>query len=140
VAQILLQEVMSLLYVVDGQFLTFSTNKCKLISNRWEVFKDASSTAFNGTRGAQRCYFDNHQRGRSGKPLIDADFYYWSSQCLPQKLDLMSAAEFAEGVVFLRKGFESAINLNPFYTTQEIGSITPRGEDWQSKIISKSEI
>jgi len=119
------------LYVVDGQFLDISTINVNDIQSM-EVLKDASSTAIYGTRGANGVILITTKRGRSGKAVIDADFFTGVSN-VTQKLDLMSAAEFAEGVVFA-EGVDPN-QPNPFYTTQEIEALRQSGgEDWQSRL------
>ena len=125
------------LYVVDGQFVDISTVNVNDVQSM-EVLKDASSTAIYGTRGANGVILITTKRGRSGKAVIDADFFTGISN-VTQRLDLMSAAEFAEGVVFA-EGVDPN-QPNPFYTTQEIEALRRNGgEDWQSRLFQTGVI
>lgn len=110
------------LYVVDGQFVDISTINVNDIASM-EVLKDASSTAIYGTRGANGVVLITTKKGRPGKAKINVDLFTGFSN-VTQKLDLMSAAEFAEGVNF-SDGTE-------VFTAQEIADLSANGgEDWQ---------
>ncbi|HEY5687823.1 MAG TPA: TonB-dependent receptor [Yeosuana sp.] len=113
------------LYVVDGQFVDISTVNVNDIQSM-EVLKDASSTAIYGTRGANGVVLITTKRGRSGKAKISVDVFTGISN-VTQKLDLMNAAEFAEGVNF-SDGTE-------VFTAQEIADLRVNGgEDWQKRL------
>ncbi|WP_242120548.1 SusC/RagA family TonB-linked outer membrane protein [Aestuariivivens sediminicola] len=110
------------LYVIDGQFASINTINVNDIQSM-EVLKDASSTAIYGTRGANGVILITTKTGRSGKPKFDVDLFTGISN-ITQKLDLMNAAEFAEGVNF-SDGTE-------VFTAQEIADLRANGgEDWQ---------
>jgi len=113
------------LYVVDGQFADINTINVNDIQTM-EVLKDASSTAIYGTRGANGVILITTKKGRSGKPKFSVDVFTGISN-VTQKLDLMSAAEFAEGVNY-SDGTE-------VFTAQEIADLrTNGGEDWQKRM------
>lgn len=113
------------LYVVDGQFVDISTVNVNDIQSM-EVLKDASSTAIYGTRGANGVVLITTKKGKSGKAKISVDVFTGISN-VTQKLDLMSAAEFAEGVNF-SDGME-------VYSPQEIADLRANGgEDWQKRL------
>lgn len=113
------------LYVVDGQFVDISTVNVNDIQSM-EVLKDASSTAIYGTRGANGVVLITTKKGRSGKAKISLDVFSGVSN-ITQKLDLMSASEFAEGVNFA-EGTE-------VFTAQEIEALrVSGGEDWQERL------
>lgn len=86
------------LYVVDGQFVDIFTVNVNDIASM-EVLKDASATAIYGTRGANGVVLISTKTGRPGKAKISVDLFSGFSN-VTQKLDLMSAVEFAEGVNF----------------------------------------
>ncbi|WP_303315302.1 TonB-dependent receptor [Flavivirga abyssicola] len=110
------------LYVVDGQFVDISTINVNDIASM-EVLKDASSTAIYGTRGANGVVLITTKKGRTGKAKINVDVFTGISN-VTQKLDIMNAAEFAEGVNF-SDGTE-------VFTAQEIADLRANGgEDWQ---------
>ncbi len=110
------------LYVIDGQFADINTINVNDIQSM-EVLKDASSTAIYGTRGANGVILITTKSGRSGKPKFNVDVFTGISN-VTQKLDLMSAAEFAEGVNY-SDGTE-------VFTAQEIADLRANGgEDWQ---------
>lgn len=120
------------LYVVDGQFVDISSVNVNDIASM-EVLKDASSTAIYGTRGANGVVLITTKKGRSGKTKIEVDLFSGTSN-VTQKLDLMSAAEFAEGVNF-SEGRSPSDPTNPFYTTSEIEALKiSGGEDWQNRL------
>lgn len=113
------------LYVVDGQFIDISAVNVNDIKSM-EVLKDASSTAIYGTRGANGVVLITTKRGRSGKAKINVDLFTGFSN-VTQKLDLMSASEFAEGV-----NFSDATEV---FTAQEIEELRiSGGEDWQERL------
>lgn len=113
------------LYVVDGQFVDINTVNVNDIQSM-EVLKDASSTAIYGTRGANGVVLITTKKGQSGKTKINVDVFTGFSN-VTQKLDLMSASEFAEGVNF-SDGKE-------VFTAQEIEELRlSGGEDWQKRL------
>ncbi|WP_242083268.1 SusC/RagA family TonB-linked outer membrane protein [Aestuariivivens sediminis] len=113
------------LYVIDGQFSDISTINVNDIKSM-EVLKDASSTAIYGTRGANGVILITTKTGRAGKPKFDVNVFTTISN-ITQKLDLMNAAEFAEGVNF-SDGME-------VFTAQEIADLRANGgEDWQERL------
>ncbi|MFH4966882.1 TonB-dependent receptor [Gaetbulibacter sp. M240] len=110
------------LYVVDGQFVDISTVNVNDIQSM-EVLKDASATAIYGTRGANGVVLITTKKGRPGKARINVNLFTGISN-VTQKLDLMNAVEFAEGVNF-SEGAE-------VFTAQEIEDLRlSGGEDWQ---------
>ncbi|GAA4813929.1 TonB-dependent receptor [Litoribaculum gwangyangense] len=113
------------LYVIDGQFADISTINVNDIKSM-EVLKDASSTAIYGTRGANGVILITTKTGRSGKAKFNVDFFTGISN-VTQRLDLMNAAEFAEGV-----NFSDGIEV---FTAQEIADLRANGgEDWQERL------
>jgi TonB-linked SusC/RagA family outer membrane protein len=117
------------LYVIDGQFADISTINVNDIQSM-EVLKDASSTAIYGTRGANGVVLITTKKGREGKTKINIDFFSGVSN-VTQKLDLMSASEFAEGV-----NFSDGTNV---FSAQEIENLKVNGgEDWQKRLFQTS--
>ncbi|GAA4282193.1 TonB-dependent receptor [Gaetbulibacter aestuarii] len=113
------------LYVIDGQFADINTINVNDIQSM-EVLKDASSTAIYGTRGANGVILITTKSGRSGKPKFNVNVFTGISN-VTQKLDLLSAAEFAEGVNF-SEGSE-------VFSAQEIADLRANGgEDWQKRL------
>ncbi|XMO85830.1 TonB-dependent receptor [Algibacter sp. AS12] len=120
------------LYVVDGQFVSISTVNVNDIQSM-EVLKDASATAIYGTRGANGVILITTKKGKPGKAKISVDMFTGISS-VTQRLDLMSAAEFAEGVNFV-EGVDPN-QPNPFYTTEEIDALRASGgQDWQERLL-----
>jgi TonB-linked SusC/RagA family outer membrane protein len=116
------------LYVIDGQFADISTVNVNDIKSM-EILKDASSTAIYGTRGANGVVLITTKTGSSGKAKFSADVFTGISN-VTQRLDLMSAAEFAEGVNF-SDGRE-------VFTAQEISALRANGgEDWQELLFQR---
>jgi TonB-dependent starch-binding outer membrane protein SusC len=117
------------LYVVDGQFVDISTVNVNDVQSM-EVLKDASSTAIYGTRGANGVVLITTKKGRSGKAKINVDVFNGISN-VTQKLDLMSASEFAEGVNFA--------DGKTVFTVQEIEALKlSGGEDWQERLFQNA--
>lgn len=117
------------LYVVDGQFVDISTVNVNDVQSM-EVLKDASSTAIYGTRGANGVVLITTKKGRSGKAKINVDLFSGVSN-VTQKLDLMSASEFAEGVNFS--------DGKTVFTAQEIEALkVSGGEDWQERLFQSA--
>jgi TonB-dependent starch-binding outer membrane protein SusC len=113
------------LYVVDGQFVDISTINVNDIASM-EVLKDASSTAIYGTRGANGVILITTKKGRPGKAKISVDLFSGFSN-VTQKLDIMNAADFAEGV-----NFSDGTDV---FTAQEIADFRAKGgEDWQDRL------
>jgi TonB-linked SusC/RagA family outer membrane protein len=113
------------LYVVDGQFVDISTVNVNDVQSM-EVLKDASSTAIYGTRGANGVVLITTKKGRSGKTKISVDAFTGVSN-VTQRLDLMGASEFAEGVNFS--------DGKTVFTAQEIEALKlSGGEDWQKRL------
>lgn len=126
------------LYVVDGQFVDISAVNVNDIASM-EVLKDASSTAIYGTRGANGVVLITTKKGRSGKAKISVDLFTGFSN-VTQELDLMNAAEFAEGVNFAEER-DPNDPTNPFFTTAEIDALrTTGGEDWQKLLFQTAYI
>lgn len=114
------------LYVVDGQFVDISTVNVNDVQSM-EVLKDASSTAIYGTRGANGVILITTKKGRSGKAKINVDVFSGIAN-VAQKLDMMSASEFAEGVNFSEK--------KQVFTPEEIEKLRiSGGEDWQDRLL-----
>ena len=114
------------LYVVDGlvvgDILSLNVNDIKSL----EILKDASATAIYGSRGANGVVLITTKSGRKGPPKIEFESFFGVSE-ITQKLDLMSAADFAEGVNFAEG--------NTVYTQEEIAALRANGgEDWQDRL------
>jgi TonB-linked SusC/RagA family outer membrane protein len=113
------------LYVVDGLVVgdINSLNVNDIAS--MEVLKDASATAIYGSRGANGVVLITTKSGKVGPATVTLDAFYGVSN-VAQKLDLMSPAEFAEGVNFA-EGEE-------LYDAAAIADLRAGGgEDWQER-------
>ena len=113
------------LYVVDGLVVgdINSLNVNDIAS--MEVLKDASATAIYGSRGANGVVLITTKSGKAGPATVTLDAFYGVSN-VAQKLDLMSPAEFAEGVNFA-EGEE-------LYDAAAIADLRANGgEDWQER-------
>ncbi|KPL20742.1 MAG: hypothetical protein AMS23_10450, partial [Bacteroides sp. SM1_62] len=118
------------LYVVDG--LTIEDINSININDvaSMEVLKDASATAIYGSRGANGVVLVTTKTGEKGPARVAFETYYGVSKVF-QSLDVMTPAEFAEGVNFA-EGLE-------WYTAQEIADLrTGGGEDWQDRLFRKA--
>lgn len=114
------------LYVVDGVVVgninSLNVNDIKSM----EVLKDASSTAIYGSRGANGVVLITTKTGRVGPAKIQFETFYSVSNVI-QELDMMTPAEFAEGVNFA-EGSE-------FYSPADIEALrNGGGEDWQERL------
>jgi TonB-linked SusC/RagA family outer membrane protein len=117
------------LYVVDGLAIQDinSININDVAS--MEVLKDASATAIYGSRGANGVVLITTKTGVKGPARVSFETYYGISKVF-QRLDVMTPAEFAEGVNFA-EGLE-------WYTPQEIADLQAGGgEDWQDRLFRK---
>jgi TonB-dependent starch-binding outer membrane protein SusC len=85
------------LYVIDGYIGgdLESLNPNDIAS--MEILKDASSTAIYGSRGSNGVVLITTKGGQEGKPVISFDSWFSNSK-LPNGIDLMTAAEFAQTV------------------------------------------
>ncbi|RYZ59678.1 MAG: SusC/RagA family TonB-linked outer membrane protein, partial [Chitinophagaceae bacterium] len=91
-----------------------------------EILKDASATAIYGSRGANGVVLITTRRGRAGKGTLTLETYYGVQQ-VTKKLDLLSAAEFAQ----LVNDAKLAANQTPVYVNPpNLG----KGTDWQDQI------
>jgi TonB-dependent starch-binding outer membrane protein SusC len=114
------------LYVLDGLVVgdVNSLNVNDIAS--MEVLKDASATAIYGSRGANGVVLITTRKGKKGPAKIEIGFFAGEAR-VTQKLDVMSAAEFAEGVNFAEN--------RAVYTADEIAALKSNGgEDWQSRL------
>lgn len=105
-----------------------------------EVLKDASATAIYGSRGANGVILITTKSGRKGKPLIDYGFSY-GSQTIRDKLDLMSAADYA----ITRNADKATQNGSgvptPIFTDERIAELRRTGgTDWQDVIYRTAPI
>lgn len=118
------------LYVIDG-FVggdLFDINPGDI--EDIQILKDASATAIYGSRGANGVILITTKKGQSGKMAVSATANYSSSSIL-RKLDLLSAAEFAE-IVNARN---EALGINPTFTTQQIADFKQNGgTNWQDEV------
>ncbi|WNJ20435.1 TonB-dependent receptor [Pontibacter sp. G13] len=113
------------LYVVDGLVVgdINSLNVNDIAS--MEVLKDASATAIYGSRGANGVVLITTKSGQAGTPKVEFETFMGVSQ-VAQTLDLMTPAEFAEGVNFA-EGTE-------LFTAEEIEALRAGGgENWQDR-------
>lgn len=101
-----------------------------------EILKDASATAIYGARGANGVILITTKTGKLGKPVIAYTFDY-SLANLNKKMDLMSAAEYAENVNasrMARNGIGQPAPT-PVFTQAEIDNFRATGgTDWQDVI------
>jgi TonB-linked SusC/RagA family outer membrane protein len=105
-----------------------------------EILKDASATAIYGSRGANGVILITTKTGRKGKPVIDYNFSY-GSQTLRDKLDLMSAADYA----ITRNADKATQNgsgvPDPIFTDEQIKQFRANGgTDWQDVIYRTAPI
>jgi len=114
------------LYVVDGMFVeNINTLNVNDISSM-EVLKDASATAIYGSRGANGVVLITTKTGKKGPAQVELETFFGISNVF-QRLDVMTPAEFAEGVNFA--------DGSEWYTAQEIDDLrTNGGEDWQDRL------
>jgi len=103
-----------------------------------EILKDASATAIYGSRGANGVVMITTKLGKKGKPVIDASVNV-GIQRLARKLDVMSAAQFANyhNLMASMNTGGGNVPLLPF-TAEEIAEFeSPSygfGTDWQDVI------
>ena len=114
------------LYVVDGlvvgDILSINVNDIQSL----EILKDASATAIYGSRGANGVVLITTKTGRKGTPQVEFQSFFGVSKVI-QKLDLMNAADFAQGVNFAEG--------TDIYTQEEIATLRVNGgEDWQERL------
>jgi TonB-linked SusC/RagA family outer membrane protein len=105
-----------------------------------EILKDASATAIYGSRGANGVILITTKNGKKGKPVIDYGFSY-GSQTIRDKLDLMSAADYA----ITRNAYKATQNGSgvpvPFFTDAQITELKASGgTDWQDEIYRTAPI
>ena len=105
-----------------------------------EILKDASATAIYGSRGANGVILITTKSGKKGKPVIDYGFSY-GSQTIRDKLDLMSAANYA----ITRNAYKATQNGSgvpvPFFTDAQITELKASGgTDWQDEIYRTAPI
>ena len=131
------------LIVIDGvigaNFQLVNPNDIESI----QVLKDASSTAIYGSRGANGVVIVSTKSGRNKKPVISFNTFQ-SISTLPNKIDYLNAAEFAE----LYNSYDRDLNFVPgVYVPPFSGEDIERyenegGTDWQDELfreaISKS--
>ncbi|WP_281989574.1 SusC/RagA family TonB-linked outer membrane protein [Aquimarina aggregata] len=114
------------LYVVDGIIVgSISAINVNDISSM-EILKDASATAIYGSRGANGVVLITTKKGRDGPAKIEVEIFSGLSN-VSQKLDIMTPAEFAEGVNFAED--------DEIFTADEIADLrNGGGEDWQERL------
>jgi len=105
-----------------------------------EILKDASATAIYGSRGANGVILITTKTGRKGKPIIDYGFSY-GSQSIRDKLDLMSAADYA----ITRNADKATQNGSgvqvPIFSDAKIAELkNAGGTDWQDVIYRTAPI
>ncbi len=118
------------LYVVDGLVVgdinSINVNDIESL----EVLKDASATAIYGSRGANGVVLITTKSGKKGTAKVELNTFFGVSEVI-QELDVMTPAEFAEGVNFA-EGKE-------FYTQSEISALRAGGgEDWQDRFFDSA--
>ncbi|MAX24025.1 MAG: SusC/RagA family TonB-linked outer membrane protein [Phycisphaeraceae bacterium] len=118
------------LYVIDGMVVG-SINSMNINDiQSMEVLKDASATAIYGSRGANGVVLITTKNGNKGPVKMDFDAFYGVSN-ISRRLDIMSAADFAEGVN-ASDGFE-------VFTDEEIADLRANGgEDWQDRVFQNA--
>ena len=105
-----------------------------------EILKDASATAIYGSRGANGVILITTRTGKKGKPTIDYS-YNFGSQTIRDKLDLMSAADYA----ITRNANRATENASgipvPIFTDSQIQTLkNSGGTDWQDEIYRTAPI
>lgn len=91
-----------------------------------EILKDASATAIYGSRGANGVVLISTKRGKAGRGIISFETYYGIQQ-VPNKLNLLNAAQFAD----LVNDAKLNANQTPVYVNPpNLG----KGTDWQDQI------
>ncbi|WP_026777288.1 TonB-dependent receptor [Polaribacter sp. Hel_I_88] len=118
------------LYVVDGLVVgninSLNVNDIKSM----EVLKDASSTAIYGSRGANGVVLITTKTGRSGPAKVDLEIFTSISNVV-QKIDMMTPAQFAEGVNFAENA--------TFFSEDQINALRQGGgEDWQNRLFTQA--
>lgn len=118
------------LYLVDGMAVNdinaINANDIKTM----EVLKDASATAIYGSRGANGVVLITTKSGNKGKMNVSFESFYGSSE-VTQKIGVMTASQFAEGVNFA-EGTE-------IFTQSEIDELAANGgEDWQGRFFRQA--
>lgn len=115
---------------IGGDLSSINPNEIRSI----EVLKDASSTAIYGSRGANGVILISTKKGTSGKTTVQYNSYL-SFTSVRKKLNLLSAAEYAETVNANR----TDIGVSPVYTTTQINNFKANGgTDWQDQIFRKA--
>lgn len=95
-----------------------------------EVLKDASATAIYGSKGANGVIIVTTRQGKVGKPTISFNSYFSSAQ-VRQKLDQLSASQYALIVNENRKEF----NMPTVFTDADIAGFAAKGgSNWQDII------
>lgn len=118
------------LYVLDGLVIgdisSIDINDIESI----EILKDASSMAIYGSRGSNGVILITTKTGKKENSAIKFNSFFGTSQ-ISRKLDMLSPAEFAEGVN-VEEGSE-------IFTTREISALRDRGgEDWQERLFRRA--
>ena len=110
------------LYVIDGfiggDVQALSPNDIASI----EILKDASATAIYGSRGSNGVVLITTKSGKEGKTVISFDSW-WSNSKLPNGIDLLTAAEFAQTV-------NTRMNAQTFSQDQINKLKASGGTDW----------
>lgn len=92
------------IFVVDGVILDDISFLNSADIESFEVLKDASSTAIYGSRGANGVIIITTKMGSKGDGQKIEFSYSYGSQYLPQKIDLLSGAEFGAVVNEINPG------------------------------------
>ncbi|MFN8255033.1 MAG: TonB-dependent receptor [Bacteroidales bacterium] len=132
------------LVVIDGyqggNLSTVNPNEIESI----EVLKDASATSIYGSRGANGVILVTTKKGKLGKPMIDYS-YNFGVQKISNKIDLMSAGEYAQKSNDWR-ATQNGTPGNPItptlpFTQQEIDDLYQTGgTDWQDEIYRTAKL
>ncbi len=125
------------LYVIDGFPVTAGnigeTNLLATINpgdiESIEVLKDASATAIYGSRGSNGVVLITTKLGKTGVNRVDFETSI-GTRSITRTLDMMNSSQFLE------IANERALNdgNNPFFTPQEVASLSQTNTDWQNEI------
>ena len=106
--------------IIGGSLTDLNPNDIASI----EVLKDASATAIYGSRGSNGVILVSTKKGK-GKTTIDVN-YFASISSLPNKIDLLNAADFAR---------VQNVTTPGMYSEAEISDLaTNGGTDWQDEL------
>ncbi len=121
------------LYVIDG--FPIGTSSAFVNPNDVEsvsVLKDASATAIYGARGANGVVIITTKKGVRGGTQVNYDYYY-GAQTVSNKLDLLSARDYATHARTFWSRFRNGSLIARAYTEEQIAAMG-EGTDWQDAI------